>query len=301
MKEEQLLNKTLNLINDDDSLVAYNYLVSNLDLLEEKSSQVYNFLYCLAAISDKKDEAIDWLREDIDTKGLWYRPEVFEDEDLDSIREKEEFKKYVKKSKDKFLEAKSKAKTVFTWKSKEKDNIIIVLHGNQQNNEISKNYWSDLKASNYQLEYIQSNEVDSYQLYRWEDQGNGIIQLINSLASIDYEKYKDKVLSGFSSGCNTILRTLSETNIVCDRVVLISPWIPYIKNDLERLINNLIKKEVEVLIVCGKKDKDCYPLCRLFENKADKLGLKIKRFYIDDLDHQYPSNFLEIISKFLND
>lgn len=50
-------------------------------------------------------------------KGLWYRPEVYEDEDLDSIREDDRFKEYSSLSLVRYLEASKTVETEFTWQS----------------------------------------------------------------------------------------------------------------------------------------------------------------------------------------
>ena len=300
MKEEKLLNNTLNIINNSGTNDAYKYLVSNINKLDEKSSQVYNYLYCLAATSNRHEESLDWIKESIEIKGYWYRPEVFEDEDLDSIRKEDRFKKYLEISNERFLKAKEMTETVFTWKIKEKENIMVILHGNQQNNQISKSYWSDINLPDYQLEYIQSKEIDSYKLYRWEDQGDGPTQIHNALSKTHWVDYNDKVLSGFSSGSNTILRTLAETDTICDKVILISPWIPYTEKDAENIINKLIDKDIKVLIICGKEDQDCYPQCKLFESQSKEHGLKINSIYLDKLGHGYPDDFLNMVESFID-
>jgi hypothetical protein len=299
MNESQLLNETLNLINDDGTLEAYEFLVSNLELLDDSTSQVYNFLYCLAATSGRPSESLDWMEEAIEMKGFWYRPEVFEDEDLDSIRDNDRFVKYSKLSNAKFMEAKETVEPVFTWEHKVSEDIITVLHGNQQNNKISEGYWSVLELPSYQIEYLQSEEIDSYQLFRWEDEGNGPTQLENVINLISWDEYNTKVLGGFSAGCNTILRFLSETTIECDKVILQSPWIPCIEEDIEGIISNLIMKDIEVLIICGNEDEDCLSQCLKFESKAKELGLKIDVNYIQGLGHDYPGNFKDIVLQFL--
>jgi predicted esterase len=299
MKEEKLLNNTLDIIKESGTNEAYDYLVYRIEKLDKKSSQVYNYLYCLAASSDKTEEALDWIKEAVEIEGYWYRPEVFEDEDLDSVREDDRFKKYVEISNKRFQKAEEKSETLYTWKGKEKENILVVLHGNQQSNEISKSYWSDIKLNDYQVEYIQSKEIDSYRLYRWEDNGDGPAQIINTLKKSNWQDYNKKVLSGFSAGCNTILRTLTQTEITCEKIILISPWIPYIEENTEMIINNLLDKDVEVLIICGKEDQDCLSQCKLFESKGKELGLKLKSIYIDNLGHEYPENFLDMVGDFL--
>jgi hypothetical protein len=298
MNESQLLNETLERISHEGTHEAYTFLVDHLDRLEDKSSQVYNFLYCLAATSDKPNEALDWMAEAIETKGLWYRPEVFEDEDLDSIREHARFTKYLKLSQARFEEEKNHVKPIFTWQNKTSDNLITVLHGNQQNNNISESYWSKLNLPNYQIAYLQSEEIDSYQLYRWEDEGSGPLQLQRALESIPWDTYDQRVLSGFSAGCNTILRGLSKAAITCDKIILQSPWMPCIDTDLEDIMRHLTASETEILLICGDRDEDCMPQCLRFEAKAKAYGLKIDVHYIDGLGHDYPDNFEEIVSFF---
>jgi len=122
MNEIKLLNDTLELIGDDGTAKAYEYLLSNLGQIDNRSSQVYNFLYCLAATSGKQVEALDWMEEAIMEKGLWFRPEVYEDEDLDSIREDDRFKEYTSLSLARYLEASKTVETEFTWQSTEQYN-----------------------------------------------------------------------------------------------------------------------------------------------------------------------------------
>lgn len=223
MNEDQLLNSTLQLIKNEDTSKAYDFLVSNKDNLEYISSQVYNFLYCLAATSNKKEEALRWLEEAIITQGLWYRPEVFEDEDLDSIRDDIAFEVCCKKSEQRYLKALQGAETISTWAEKKRERVVLCLHGNQQNNDISKGYWGFLEGSIYQVEYIQSKEIDSYGLFRWEDEGSGPEELFGVINSIEPDLYEETILCGFCSGCNLILKFMKDFDITCSKIILQSP------------------------------------------------------------------------------
>ena len=299
MNETQLLNETLNSISGDDTSKAYEFLVSNLNNLETVSGQVYNFLYCLAATSNKPSEALDWMEEAIEAKGQWYRPELFEDDDLASIRDDERFVRMTKISAERFQAELDQVTTVFTWKDIKKKKLITVLHGNQQNNHISKSYWSTLEGGDYQVEYLQSKEIDSCDLFRWEDHGDGPLQLENALLAIEGQKYESTVLAGFSAGCNTILRALNETSVTCDKVILQSPWIPSIEENPDEIIKTCVDKNIDLLMICGLEDEDCLPQCKLLESKAEELGLQYTVIYIKGLVHEYPSNFDEIVRAFL--
>jgi len=65
-----------------------------------------------------------------------------------------------------------------------KNNLMLILHGNQQNNDISKESWQFIYRNKYQVEYLQSKEIDSYNLFIWEDKGNGTIQIKETIELI---------------------------------------------------------------------------------------------------------------------
>lgn len=300
INENQLLNTTLEIYENEGMENAYEYIKGNYNDLKIISSQVYNFLYCLASTCGKVEEALEWMEEAIVDKGLWYRPEVFEDEDLDSLRLLDRFKEYKDISDKKYRKALNAVKTECTWSNKASDNLLLVLHGNQQNNDISKEYWSDVEDNDWQIEYLQSSEIDSFNLFRWNDEGNGPKQVEEVIERIDWNKYGKRALAGFSAGCNTILRLLEKKEIDLDKIILISPWIPSLNEDKEdKVFEQLKNLDIEVLLICGEKDEDCLPLCDKFIKKANKYNVNITNHIIDGLNHDYPENFDKIINNFL--
>lgn len=149
MKEEKLLDKTLDILEEQGAENAYKFLVDNKEDIKNPTSQLYNFLYCLAAVSGHKEEALSYMEEAIIDKKMWYRSEVFDDEDLISISDTDRFKKCKELSEKRYLEALKNAHTYFSWKSKTHDNLAVILHGNQQNIDISKESWSFMNNKSY--------------------------------------------------------------------------------------------------------------------------------------------------------
>lgn len=298
MKENKILDNTLELIDETGTLKAYEYLKTHL-IKEEWSSQVYNFLYCLAATSNKPKEAMSWLNEAIIKKGLWYRPEVFEDEDLNSIRDDEKFKEYVQISTSRYNKAKEDATTKFSWRLKSADNLIVVLHGNQQNNTISKAYWHPIRRPDYQIEYLQSKEIDSCGLYRWSDHGDGPDQLVEALKCVSASGYNRIVLVGFSAGCNTILRGILKKNLKVEKLILFSPWIPIVKENGNNILQVLKEKDIELAMIYGTADEDCLPLCTFFKNKARDMKVNLTIRSIEGMRHEYPEDLITIIEEVL--
>lgn len=301
MNENKLLNTTLEILDKQGAELAYNYLLQNQNsVIVSNKSQIYNFLYCLAAVIGKKEEALSWLEKAIIVNKYWYRPEVFDDSDLDILIGEERFERCKSISKERYLTAKKTAKTICTWTNKSSNNILLALHGNQQNIQMSEAYWEFMKKNGYQVEYIQSCELDSYELYRWEDNGNGDCQLKNVCSEINWNNYDTRILAGFSSGCNVILKTILENKVSCDYIFLQSPWITIINEELDIILETLKKKEIKILMICGDCDEDCTPLAQRFYEKAIEKKININTIWIKCLSHDFPDDFQDIVNEYIN-
>jgi len=300
MNENKIINRALTLMDQSGIDCAYRYLLDHKKQVKKMGGQYYNFLYCLAALCNKTNEALDHMEEAIIEKGLWYRTAVFEDEDLESIRQEERFIKCFEISEKRFSKARENTKTISTWAGKDSDKLVVALHGNQQNMCDSKNTWSFLKDEGYQVAYIQSSEIDSCDLFRWEDDGNGPEQLEEALRHMMLNQYDEKVLCGFSAGCNTILRTLLLSNIKWSHIILQSPWIPIIESELDALTTKLKALEITVTIICGTEDEDCFPLSKTMFESLYNGGVKVNRKWITGLSHDLPDGFDVIVKKYLD-
>jgi hypothetical protein len=293
--EEQLLDRTLDVLEECGVTEAYQYLIANKGFLQEYSSQVYNYLYCLSASAGLKTEALDWIREAIIEKGYWYRPEVLEDSDLDSIRDEESFQECRKISDTRYQEALKDTATLCTWKTYKQNKLALVLHGNQQNIDMCRQYWGCMESKGYQVEYVQSKIIDSYKLYRWEEDSD--IQLDQVVDTMEWDKYDSHILCGFSAGCNEILKTLLHGSVQCEGILFQSPWIPVIEEHMEKIMDILEENKIWIQLICGKNDKDCAPLVEKFIAKAGERKISCGVQWVEGLGHNYPDDFSDILNK----
>jgi hypothetical protein len=283
MLEDKLLDNTLDILNKNGASAAYTYLLLNKDNVENLSSQAYNFLYCLSAMLNLKSESLAWIREVIIDKEYWYRPEVFDDEDLLCISDEPEFLKYKSISDERYYKAFEKTNTICTLQEINKNKLVLVLHGNQQNIHSCGDFWLYLEKQGYQVEYVQSKTIDSYMLYRWEDEGE--TQLDKVINKLPWDKYDSHTLCGFSAGCNEILKTLLNSTVKCDKVILHSPWIPIVDTKLDELLQALHNINIE--IICGENDEDCLPNAKKLADKVIEQGLKCSLNIVKGLGHSY--------------
>ena len=298
MTEEKILNDALKILDEYGALDAYGFLYSYSRGFVSKSSQFYNYLYCLAALAGKREEAIKWIEEAILENEMWYRPDVFEDDDLHSLFEDKRFQNLRDISSQRYKRYLSETKTICTWRTMEKSSLFIALHGNQQNIEMCSENWDFLKSYGHQVEYLQSSEIDSINLFRWSDNGDGNIQLKSALSDIPWNEYGTRTLCGFSSGCNVILRSAALSNVKCEQMILVSPWIPFLRDNYLEVSESLLETKPRILFVFGELDSDCIAFRTLAEKLAEN-GINIKTECVAGLGHSFPENFIEIVTSFI--
>ncbi len=293
IEEEQLLDLALDIMEESGALEAYRYILSHKSNLRSYGSQLYNYLYCLGALAGLKTEALEWMKEAIEVKRYWYRPTVFEDSDLDSLRSESIFQKCREISEKRYYKELENAKTVCTWDSVKSKKLALVLHGNQQNIQMCQKHWEALKGQGYQVEYVQSKTLDSYNLYRWDDEET--IQLEQVVKTIQWNKYDSRILCGFSAGCNEILKNILYAKMKCEGIILQSPWIPIIETNMTEILTFIHDNSIWMEIICGREDKDCLYLTEKFAASARERNIKVRVEWSEGVGHQYPSNFSEIL------
>ena len=137
-KENDLLEETLS-IAENGYAAAYQFLLEEYENnSEEYGPQTLYFLACLAGGANLPEKALEWLTTAILEKGWWYRPEVLEDDDLASLKNNVAFISLKSVSDNRYADAVSRAKAVFTWERKNADKLFLAVHGNTQNGQIGR-------------------------------------------------------------------------------------------------------------------------------------------------------------------
>lgn len=304
----QLLNKTLKYYFEEKYKEGYNFLNKHLDTVEGNQAQLYNFLYTLACKSGQPEKAIELLKEAVYVKDYWYAAQYLrEDDDLDPIREYDDFKNIIetceKREKAAQEEATAKLKVYVpeTKKSEEVFPLFITLHGNQENIKIAEDYWKEVVNNNYIMAVPQSSQIEFYEAYVWDDIKLGVKELKDHYDNLisNYNVDNDKiVLGGFSAGARVILEAVKIDIIKPKGIVLMAPWLPEIKDEKE-LFKKLKECNIKVYILCGKEDKDCLEYCDIFVDKLSKFDVGYKYDLIEGLEHDYPQDFTKRLKQAL--
>ncbi len=306
MNEELILDKVLDVLENEGCDKAYTKLIEALKTLKEPSSRLYYFLACLAVSSKKPEEAIRWLSISIEEKEQWNKPAIFDDSDFDSIRNDERFKKLISISNERYERAMINGKVVCTLSienknisKNESDKLALILHGNNQNNEVSKNYWENVFSKNVEVHYLQSPDVESQNRFSWSNKKNYSSGIISILEKSKWNTCSERIICGFSAACNVILNLILADYRLCEKVIMLAPWIPCINKSSDKLIENILKHNINLFILCGEKDEQCIGMVKNLESLVKNKNGKITVKYLKNLGHTYPKDLDKIIAELL--
>ncbi len=297
----RLLNRTLEIYIKGDYLEAYNFITENYKDIEKGNlAQIYNFRYSIANEAGLEELALQLMREAIVEKGFWYKCKYLtEDEDLKSLNKYKEFGELLVICKKREAEAKKNEKPNLKIIVPDKMNeqyahpLIIALHGDQENIEITEDYWSSCVDKNYILALPQSSQIQFSEGYEWKDIEKGSRELKEHYESI-LEKHNidstNIIIGGFSAGGRVALYSILKDIIQVKGFILVAPWLPEI-DEWAPLLDKIRDKEIKGYVVCGDKDDDCYECTKRFIDllSSKKISHELKIF--KGLNHDYPDNF----------
>ena len=295
-KENDILETTLSIAEKGYSEAYYFLRNAYQENPQNYGPQTLYFLTCLAGGANIPEGALEWLRKAIRDNKWWYRPEVLDDDDLAVLKNSEEFLMLKAISNERYAQAVSKSKALFSWKKKTANNLFLAIHGNTQNGQIARTDWEPIvgKSDAWQIETVQSAEPDGYGTYRWSYDMVSYLPVAHSMEKVKNEGYRKIACGGFSAGCDMLLRAITFTSASCDLLILQSPWIPVLQEHTEALVRAIFQKNIELRIYCGSEDEDCLPMAKQLYAEGKKAGLKVTFTIQENNRHQFPEKMYHL-------
>lgn len=300
MTEDMLLEKAMEIAENEGYEKAFCFVEESRALLSlGDHPQVYYFLMCFASGSGNTKKALELFDEAVNGRGYWFRDEAIDDDDLAPLFENGEFIALRAECKHRFEEAQAAAKTLCSFKKKSKSCLLLAAHGNGQSAADALSSWGQLENEYLQVGAVQSATADSFGRFRWNYDDADWRQLPRSIADIPWDSFERRMLAGFSAGCDMVLRTVALSDIVCEKVFLQSPWIPFFEGNAELIAEKFLQKRIETHIFCGTEDEDCRDMAQgLFAALAAK-GVGVTLEMQSGLRHQFPETLGEEYKKHL--
>ncbi|MBO1579456.1 alpha/beta hydrolase [Bacillus sp. XF8] len=298
-----LLNETLACYTKKGSLEAYRYITKNANKVTGNNAQIYNFRYALASASGLEKEALHIMKEAIVENKFWYTYEyLITDDDLKSLHRYEEFHQMIRLCKEREEVAKKSEQAdlkIIQGNNGIDNNLLIALHGDQENMKIAEPYWQSVASQGYLLALPQSSQIQFSEGYVWDNVEKGSRELKEHYESIITNNHGEldyTIIGGFSAGARVSLHAILNKNITVKGFIFVAPWLPEVE-EWEDLLNTLRDKGVKGYIVCGNQDEDCFECTQKFVALLEKKNIEYKYKVIENLNHDYPENFEEILQE----
>ena len=295
MTYTQVLNKTLSIYREKGETAAYAFVSKEAQTLVGEYPQIDNFRYTLAAAAGKKEEAMAIMRGAIEEKGYWYSYDyLVKDEDLNSLRGEEDFGSWLElcKEREQRALANPESKLLVEGKAEKEKPLFLVLHGDQENIEITRPYWEGVLDQGYVLALLQSSQIEFSHGYNWRDVNQGVSEVGTYFGALmeDEAIAADSWIGGFSAGCKVALRAILDGAITAKRFVFVAPWLPDLDEWKEEL--SLLKtKGISGHILVGMQDHDCLEGAEQLAGELMEIGVAITFEKIEGLAHDYPIDF----------
>ena len=290
-KENDVLETTLS-IAEKGYPEAYRFLRNACEESPDSfGPQTFYFLACLAGGANMPETALEWLRKAIQDRCWWYRPEVLEDDDLAALKDDAAFLSLKAISDERYADAFSKSRAIFSWEKKKTDNLFLAIHGNTQNSAQASADWEPIIGENgqWQIETVQSAEPDGYGTYRWSYDSTSCLPVVHSMEKVQDQGYHKIACGGFSAGCDMLLRAVTCSPARCDLLILQSPWIPILQEQAEDVVRAIYQKNIELRIFCGAEDEDCLPMAKQLYAVTKQAGCNVTLTVQENIRHQFPA------------
>ncbi|MBY0597917.1 alpha/beta hydrolase [Bacillus bingmayongensis] len=298
-----LLNETLACYTKKGSLEAYRYITKNADKVTGNKAQIYNFRYALASASGLEKEALHIMKEAIVENKFWYSYEyLITDDDLKALHRYKEFHQMIQLCKEREEVAKKSEQAdlkIIQGNNGIDNNLLIALHGDQENIKITEPYWQSVVSQGYLLALPQSSQIQFSEGYVWDDIEKGSRELKEHYGSIvarNRGEVEHVIIGGFSAGARVALHAILKEHIIVTGFVFVAPWIPEIE-EWEDLLNQLKDKGIKGYIVCGDQDEDCFECTQKFVKLLETKNINHEYKVISNLNHDYPESFEEILQQ----
>ena len=300
----RLLNETIAIYDESGSLKAYHYMKENADQVDGNEAQLYNFKYALAAASGLEEEALAEMKEAVIDHGYWYAYDYLEaDEDLNAIRKYDEFQEMVQICKRREEDAKIAAAPELTVVNKKEnsDQVIVALHGDQENAQMTSKSWQRASTEAYTLAFPQSSQIQFTDAYEWDDVDKGVDELTQHVQNLEDEMNLNGnqiILGGFSAGCRVALKALIDERFSVKGFIFVAPWLPDIE-EWGALLATLKEKGLKGYIICGDQDEDCLDGSNKLSETLTSKDIPHELKIVKNLDHEYPEEFNECLHRAL--
>lgn len=305
MKDEPVeFSQTFDLYMKGEYSAAYDLLTGVCDRYPAWQGRAYEIRVDLAALMGNLDLAETILEQALDL-GYFYNEFVLRrDEDLKELQGRPRYERLVERSFKALAEAQLNACPELKIlepqnKSSETLPLLIGLHGNNSHVQGFSDYWSSLTNQGWLVALPQSAELSGKGLFVWND-----FERVEKDLPAHYQTLKSNyalapqktIIAGFSKGGHAAIHLALKEFFPVRGFLALAPYVGEVNNWLP-LLKATDHSALRGYFVLGGKDASCTPGALKLKDELIKVGVKCEMEVFDEMEHDIPSNFEEVLQR----
>ena len=255
MTFNELTNQIVTLYHQDRKEEALRLIEQHQDAFPEQAARLTFWRMCFLSLTGRVDDTLSVFREGLDA-GLWWHKELFNDPDLNAVRDLPEFQRLMAVSQEKYEERQGTIERDFAillpeLPSSHKYPLLITLHGRNGNKESDLVQWELARQRGWLVLLAQSTQPVFQGAYHWDNPTRGLEDLLfyYEQVSQNYEIDQQRmIIAGFSQGSGMAIYTALKGNLPVRGFIGIGTWWA----DANELVGE--NKNVRGYFITGEKD-----------------------------------------------
>ena len=231
MTFNELTNQMVTLYHQDRKEEALRLIEQQQDAFPEEAARLTFWRMCFLSLIGRADDTLSVFRQGLDA-GLWWHQELFNDPDLNAVRDLPEFQHLMEISQTQYEEAQGQIERDYTVllpesPSSGKYPLLITLHGRNGNKASDLAQWELARQRGWLVLLAQSTQPVFQGAYHWDNPTRGLDDLLFYYEQVSqaYEIDRQRLLiAGFSQGSGMAIYTALRGAIPVSGFIGIGTW-----------------------------------------------------------------------------
>jgi predicted esterase len=291
MTFHELTNQMVTLYHQDRKEEALRLIEQHQYAFPEQAARLTFWRMCFLSLTGRVDDTLSVFRQGLDA-GLWWHKELFNDPDLNAVRDLPEFQRLMAVSQEKYEEMQGMIEREYAVLLPEpplsgKYPLLITLHGRNGNKESDLAQWELARQRGWLVLLAQSTQPVFQGAHHWDNTSRGVEDLLFYYEQVS-QKYKIDpqriVIAGFSQGSGMAIYTAVRGHLPVRGFIGIGTWWA----DASELVGE--NKNLRGYFITGEKD---HTLDRAREIQAvlRDNDVPFSKEVHADLGHEFPPDF----------
>ena len=294
MTFQEVTEQLVLLYNQGKFAEAEQMIHQHADRFPEQAARTTYWRMCLLSLDGRADDTLSVFRAGLES-GLWWRSDVFDDPDLNSVRELPGFKQLVTESQKKYEQARGHTQReygVLVPDAPVSDPypLLIFLHGRNGYKESNRAEWETARQKGWLVLLAQSTQPLFPGSYCWDDpvQAMDDLHFYHAQVSQDYSVDPQRViLAGFSQGSGMAIHAALSGEFNARGFIGIASW----SADPKSLVPQTeAAKHIRGYFITGGKDHTLETAKEIW-NVMQEHRIMVAEELHPDLAHVFPPDF----------